>query len=154
MSLILGIDPGQTGAIAALDHHGEIIEIHDMPLVAGGVSASLLSDLICDLAKMSWETTAVVEQVHSMPKQGVASSFKFGMSYGIILGTLGGHAIRVEHAQPGKWKRAIGVTADKETSRRKAIERWPAQAALFARKKDNESAEAALIALYWIEAQR
>jgi hypothetical protein len=42
----------------------------------------------------------------------------------------------------------MGVTSDKETSRARAINRWPKWHASFARKKDADRAEAALIALW------
>ena len=41
---------------------------------------------------------------------------------------------------------------DAETSRARAIETWPAQAELFARKRDHNRAEAALLALYALKA--
>jgi len=104
------------------------------------------------LARLVWrcrETThAVVEQVASRPGQGVASTFKFGTSYGVVLGVLGALEIPVTHVTPATWKRAVGVTADKGSSRRKAIDLWPDKAQMFARVKDDGRAESALIA-WW-----
>jgi hypothetical protein len=51
---------------------------------------------------------------------------------------------------PAKWKRALGLS-DAETSRAKAIETWPTQAGLFARKRDHNRAEAALLGLYGLK---
>jgi hypothetical protein len=45
-------------------------------------------------------------------------------------------------------KRALGLNNDGETSRVRAIETWPDHADLFARKKDDNRAEAALLGLY------
>lgn len=152
MDRIVGIDPGKNGAIAVLDNRGEIVVLHDMPLVANGVSGLLLSKIVEDIVfGFGPDITAVVEQVHSMPKQGVASSFDFGKSYGIALGVLAGNHIRVEHVRPNRWKKEMRLTADKEQARQRAIERWPSHVEYFARKKDADRAEAALLALWWIE---
>ena len=35
--------------------------------------------------------TVVVEDVHSMPKQGVSSTFNFGVSKGIVIGVFAGN---------------------------------------------------------------
>jgi hypothetical protein len=147
--VIVGVDPGASGAIAGLDlATGDIVFVVDMPEQEGVVSAPLCADVLAahEIA-VAW-----VEKVGAMPKQGVASSFKFGRAYGTIHGVLGGARIPVVGVHSSKWKPNQGVTADKETSRRKAIELWPAHSALFARKKDNGRAEACLIARYgWLQ---
>jgi crossover junction endodeoxyribonuclease RuvC len=152
----IGIDPGKSGAIAVLDGYGEIVSIYDMPVVGNQVSGTLLCDMIDDADEsgpgpLAIDVVCVIEQVHSMPKQGVASSFDFGKSYGIVLGVLAGARVHTEHVTPQRWKKAMRLTADKEMCRRRAIERWPRQADLFKRKKDADRAEAALMALWFIE---
>ena len=74
--------------------------------------------------------------------------FRFGQAYGSILGVIGALAIPVRHVSPAKWKKALGLNNDGETSRARAIETWPTQAELFARKRDHNRAEAGLLALY------
>jgi crossover junction endodeoxyribonuclease RuvC len=94
-----------------------------------------------------------VEIVHAMPKQGVSSSFNFGMSYGVALGVIGALKIPVVHVSPTKWKKYFGLSADKEEARALAISKWPASLH-FRRKKDNGRAEAGLLALYGAQTQR
>jgi crossover junction endodeoxyribonuclease RuvC len=90
----------------------------------------------------------VVEQVASRPGQGVASMFRFGQSYGTILGVVGALEIPLRHVTPAAWKRALGlIGGDGEASRARAIETWPMHADLFDRKKDHNRASAALIGL-------
>jgi crossover junction endodeoxyribonuclease RuvC len=52
---------------------------------------------------------------------------------------------------PPHWKRLAGIAPGREgakdAARSEAIRRWPAQAALFARAKDDGRAESALIAI-------
>jgi len=146
--VIVGIDPGLTGAIAIINAAtGALIDVVDMPTMPTtkgkhDISAPLLADLL----RHERIHLAVVEQVHSMPRQGVASSFKFGLGYGTILGVLGTIGAPIRHVTPQQWKKAMRVTADKGTARTRATETWPASAHLFARAKDDGRAEAALIA--------
>lgn len=146
--LVLGVDPGATGAIAALDAvTGVLMWVEDMPSHEGVVSAPLAADLLD-----SWPImTAWVENVHSMPKQGVSSSFKFGRAFGTIVGVLGGARVPVEYVTPAVWKKQARLSKDKGASRRAACELWPDRSDLFKRVKDADRAEAALIARYgWL----
>lgn len=151
--IVLGVDPGKKGAIAALDEHGEILGFRDMPVVDNHLSPQLLRDVMADLGALDHGTVAIVEQVHSMPRQGVASSFDFGKSYGMALGVLAAFGVRIVNVTPTKWKKHHRLSADKEECRRKAIERWPQWAWAFKRKLDADRAEACLIALWFIEQQ-
>ena len=140
--LILGIDPGAKGALAFLSSY---VSVHDMPDATGAALGALIRDIITEAGM---PTVAWVEQVHSMPGQGVASTFKFGVNYGVILGVLGAWDIPVRHVTPAKWKGALGLSKDKAASRQRAVELWPASSHLFARVKDDGRAESALIAWY------
>jgi len=153
VSRVLGVDPGKSGALAVFDD-GELTFVDDMPVVDKQVSGALLADLIDEIFHYHPDSrVAVVEVVHSMPKQGVASSFDFGRSYGVVLGVLAHARIRVEPAQPATWKKTMHLSSDKELSRRRALERWPGHTETFKLKKHADRAEAALIALWWIESQ-
>jgi crossover junction endodeoxyribonuclease RuvC len=150
--IILGCDPGLTGAIAALDNAtGALLWVEDMPVVDRLVNAAELADWL----RGELIHAAAVEQVASRPGQGVASTFKFGQTHGTLLGVLGALSVPVVHVTPAKWKRTFGLTSDKERSRRMAIELWPTMAGHFARKRDDGRAEAALIARWcWLEQRR
>ena len=94
---------------------------------------------------------AYVEYVGARPGEGAVGAFAFGRSRGVIEGVLGALAIPVTFIAPAAWKRTIGIPPGKEgakdAARAEAIRRWPEHAALFARKKDDGRAEAALIAV-------
>ena len=150
--IVIGIDPGKGGAIAALDSYGVLLTVDDMPVTGKVVNGALVDELLgnwCDPLGDT-EPVVVIEDVHSMPKQGVASSFSFGRSLGVVEGVALGRGCSVRYVSPARWKRALGLTADKGTARRRAIELWPSKAALFARVKDDGRAEAALIAHWWL----
>jgi crossover junction endodeoxyribonuclease RuvC len=73
------------------------------------------------------DTVAAIEQVHAMPKQGVASSFKFGQSYGFLRAMLIAFGIRFESVTPGKWQRELGCLSRgrKNVTKAKAQETFP-----------------------------
>lgn len=144
--MIVGIDPGNSGAVAALSPDGVLVDVGDMPVVDGFVNGALLRELLVDLAGGMVVSLVVIEKVAAMPKQGVSSTFKFGAAYGTAGGVVAGLGWPQRLVVPRVWKKAMGCSAEKERSRRLAIERWPAQASLFARKKDADRAEAALLA--------
>lgn len=61
--MIIGVDPGLSGAIALIAEHGDLVEVHDMPVVDGLVSSALLANLI----RGRGVDVAVVEQVSARP---------------------------------------------------------------------------------------
>lgn len=142
---VAGIDPGQNGAIAVLDDEDGIITCVDMPTADGSVSPVLVHRTLAGHGHLD---LVVIENVHSMPKQGVASSFKFGRSKGVLEGVTAALRVPVEMPTASVWKRSLGVTADKDSSRAKALELWPDAADLLARKRDADRAEALLLAEY------
>lgn len=146
--IVLGIDPGLEGALAVLSEEGDL-ETTRMPIM--GAKSKRIIDITA-VARFVAERDvefALCEYTGAMPRQGVASTFKFGFVSGQITGLL--HAICLPHkfVTPTRWKKDFGLSADKELSRRLAIERFPRAAEQFALRKDEARAEAALIALWW-----
>ena len=89
----IGIDPGATGAYTILRENGRYdIEDWEDEFVFANTLAEWKSDYNIMIA--------VVEAQHSMPKQGVASVFKFGVNYGLIRGVLAAHRIITELISP------------------------------------------------------
>ena len=144
--IVIGIDPGLTGAVAVIEDT-KLILVTDMPNYDGRVDGYGLWDTLCN-----WDpepTMVVIEDVHSMPGQGVASSFKFGRSVGAIEGVVMALQHPLVRLTPQKWKQKMGLIGkDKDASRGLARELWPGTT-YFDRKKDDGRAEAALIAEAW-----
>jgi hypothetical protein len=138
---VAGIDPGFGGAIAFLTH--DLILTFDMPTMAGLINVDAMSRLFlnhpCRLA--------ICERAASMPKQGIASTFKFGMSYGAALAVPCCLQLPLQLVAARVWKKHFGLNKDKEAARALAIRLWPGSRQ-FERKKDHNRAEAALIARY------
>jgi crossover junction endodeoxyribonuclease RuvC len=153
MSVILGIDPGIEGAVALLSPSGDLIAIHDLPTLPDGPAGRRRVNpaLLVDVLAKTHASCAYVELVNSRPTDGHVSAFSFGVTRGLLEGCLSALAIPVTMIAPPSWKRTIGLAPGKENakalSRSEAIRRWPAQAALFARVRDNGRSDAALIGI-------
>ena len=153
---IIGIDPGAHGAIAVLDETGELLEIHDMPAIeesAGrpATNAPLLASL---LARVHGQRI-FCEFVGARPTDARASAFSFGRARGVIEGAAGALGLPIEFLTPPTWKRLANIPAgveNKDQARARAIARWPTMSESFARKRDVDRAEAALIG--WAGMQR
>jgi hypothetical protein len=151
---VLAIDPGVIGAWAILDAKGRLVACDDLP-VAGEKAQRMVAPavLVAQLQPYINRLRIVVfERVHSMPKQGVSSSFKFGRAFGIVEGVVTGLGLATAYVTPQAWKKhwkLKGGDENKDASRQLALQRWPQHAHLMARKKDHGRAEAALIAAYY-----
>lgn len=153
MRYIIGIDPGLSGAISVLDLQTLDVTIADMPTLKGKSGKTItntaeLLELLVPPAGTQGQVMAVLEQVWARPKEGVSSAFRFGQNYGSIQAALMAHKYPVHDVTPPKWKKHFGLSSEKGISRGLAIQRFPRQAAMFKRVKDDGRAEAALIALY------
>lgn len=141
--LYLGIDPGTSGGVIALDQKSK---------PSGGIAFKNTDHDISlwfkDLYDLSCETNvelvACIENVHAMPKQGVSSSFVFGKSYGFIIGLLTAFEIPFKLVTPQSWQKRMQclTKGDKNISKAAAQRLWPGYAITHA------FADALLIAEY------
>lgn len=158
--LILGVDPGFSGAIAVIDIDKQaLIDLIDFPTFhtpsksrKSGYMVHLdihaLSTMIDFYAPMT--SIAVVESPFAMPRQGLSSTFRFGKTCGQIEGVLAGHYIPVIPVTPQVWKCAMGLSSDKMQSIKKAKSLFPDFKHLWNRKCYNDRAEAVLLATYGV----
>lgn len=155
MTYLLGIDPGKKGALALLDPETFDLNIMDMPVLpkksGKGVDTNY-SELahIMD-PPQGTRVFAVIENVWSMPREGVSSAHAFGRNNGALLMGLACWEIPYRPITPSQWKKHFGLSSNKGASRMLATERFPRNAREFARVKDDGRAEAALLALYGLE---
>lgn len=139
MIVMIGIDPGVTGAVGCLCESAPEPLIWDMPANPRDLYERL-SGFNSNVALQ-----VVVEQAQAMPRQGVSSTFKTGYGYGVIIGVLAATGIPYRTVTPAVWKRAMGLQGkDKEASRALARSLWPT--APLGRVKDHGRAEALLLA--------
>jgi crossover junction endodeoxyribonuclease RuvC len=123
--IYLGVDPGKSGAIAAV--RNSYTEVRKLSETEADISSWV--EYIANLGGVlgGVDKFAILEQVHSMPKQGVASSFKFGASYGFCRGLLIAHKIPFETVTPSKWQAVMKcrTKGDKNVTKARAQELFP-----------------------------
>lgn len=108
--IYIGIDPGKNGGIAFIQTNQKELIIYKTHVFEESVLITLLKHFTPNNCR------CILEQVHAMPKQGVSSTFNFGMNFGFIQGVLKTYRIPFELVSPQKWKKEFGVTSDKNTS--------------------------------------
>lgn len=151
--LVLGIDPGYGGALGLYDQRNRsLLNVKSMPLTndSFGKKEISLPELVEHIASYKDQIAfAAMEKVQSMPEQGVASMFNFGMGYGKIRGVLAALGVPTYLVRPQDWKLAMHLVGkDKLWSRNMAMDMFPDQKHEFSRSKDDGKAEAMLIAVY------
>jgi len=158
-SLLLGIDPGLSGALALYDPVTEILSIWDMPVRAftlksgkkrREIDARRLAVLL-DNECAGRDVRACIEKVGAMPGQGVTSMFTFGRAVGTVEGVLAHMGVDPVYVAPQKWQKHQGVReGGKDAHRMGAILRW-GPIDYFSRKRDDGRADAALILAWFME---
>lgn len=155
--IVIGIDPGVTGAIAQLGHRGDMQRLEDLPTierpgtkkhVKRQVSGAGLRELIAiwlqnvdkNEVRFYLESPIAFPGLHSA---AIGASF---LNAGIIEGVIVARGWVFEQVAPHVWKKALGLGKDKEKCRAEAIRHYPE--ADIHKKKDHNRAEALLIARY------
>lgn len=152
MPLILGIDPGLSGALVILDTYDVTLTVLDMPtveLVKGGKKRrELQAALLVAMLQAHEIDEAAVERVGTRPGESPVAAFSFGRGCGVIEGALAALHIPTTFYQPREWQKAMGMAAGggKDAARNRAMQLYPSFSSSFARVKDDGRADAALIA--------
>jgi crossover junction endodeoxyribonuclease RuvC len=153
MGLLIGIDPGLSGAIAVVGDGR--IACRDMPtLEMNGkrrVCPHALRDALQAIRHEGHSVEMVIlEHVQGVQGTGATSAFTFGRGFGVVEGVLAGLFLRHTLVRPQTWTKALGVSRDKGSHRAAASRLWPQHADLFARVKDDGRADAALLCHWYM----
>ncbi len=156
--LLMGIDPGFSGACAVYDLDRRVlVDMIDMPLFQTKTKSRKSGQLNhLDVHKLSslldqyapHTAAAILEEPGAMPNQGLSSTFRFGHTCGQIHGVLAGHYVPTIPVKPGVWKSALALSHEKDDSRRLASHHFPEFTSLWKLKLHNDRAEAALLCVY------
>ena len=159
MMLIIGIDPGITGAICFFEDR-KIIDLVEMPNMAVGKKnkrqvngAQVYNEILKRIKNYNKkDIKVVIEQVSAMPGQGVTSMFNFGQSFGVLKGICSAMQLPMYFVRPAKWKKYYNlINTKKDASRTKVIEIFPYISTQLSKKKDSNKADAILIASFFYE---
>lgn len=127
--LWIGIDPGKSGALAAIDEQGGV-SIFETPVESTGKKKDYDLNRIARILKIlksQYDIKAAIELVHAMPGQGVTSMFSMGYGFGIWRMALVAIEIPHEQVTPQAWKKLLmaGQPKDKKASVLVAAQLYP-----------------------------
>jgi len=150
MTKYIGIDPGVSGALVAINDQGSIIDVLLMPTYKEGTKSRVNGAAMATwLIQHTDAQSCFVEKVHAMPGQGVSSMFNFGHSLGVIHGVVLTLGLSMREVTPQSWKKHHGlIGTDKDAARTAAIKIYPKEVILNAKGKGQALADALLIARY------
>lgn len=158
LPIIIGIDPGKTGAVAVL-REGALVCLEKCPLVRlkGGATEYDLAAMYRLLqAQAAGQTVLYLERagafrIHGRT-QGAVSMFSFGEGYGAWRMAAAALGLPCVLVRPQDWKKRLlkGTDHGKDAAVRVFQRTWPAWSLRPGRRTtdDHNLAEAALIALY------
>ncbi len=151
MSIYIGIDPGISPSLSALDDKGSLLWMKDIPAIETGKGKAKKNEMNGGEIRESLigADHVFIEKAQTMPDQGIASTGKYMKGAGIIEGICIGLGIPYDLISPVTWKKAMmpGMQKGKEASLLRVQQLYPDSVKL---KKDNHKAEALLICLYGI----
>lgn len=102
--VILGIDPGLSGAVAILND-GQLVEIVDIEAAESRINCAHLASLM----HKHQPEFAICELVSSRLGQGVTSTFTFGHALGSITGVLSALGVPYLLIRPQAWQGHFGI---------------------------------------------
>ncbi len=168
--MIIGIDPGCSGALVILRDDGELVDTLLMPTIKVGAKSRVNGAAVAGWVN-SWRGKlasefrpqicwhAFLEQVNAMPSggpggkrtMGTASAFTFGHAAGLVEGVITGAGIPLTLVTPQAWKKAAGLIGqDKDAARSRAVQLYPDCRLLDLKGKGQAIADAILIARHGI----
>jgi len=147
---IIGVDVGTSGAVVVLQspQYPFVIDCMRMPTLKAGKATRVDCAALARFLQEFDTGTVYIESVHSMPGQGVSSSFSFGHACGAVEGVCAALMMPYALVTPQRWKKHAGlIGTDKDASRSAAIQRWPKWEALEKKGAGQAYADAAWIAI-------
>ena len=111
MSIYIGLDPGKKGAMAIMGYSNTTGERYMMKIIPFDPQEYIKT------LKQFNGATVCIEQVHSLPREGVKSVWSFGQTYGWLLGVLDAVGLSYQTVPPNLWKKDFSLLrAEKKQS--------------------------------------
>lgn len=144
----VGIDPGKTGAVAAIDADMNLYLAKKMPIITKKeLDVYQLKHWFDELTEKN--AYCIIEKASARPGQGVSSMFSYGSTYGSLLALVATSGMPFETVAPATWKKHMALSSDKDQSVVLAVSLFPAFREMYRDKKlDHNIAEAILLAEY------
>ena len=147
--IVVGIDPGASGAVVAYStEHDEFCHIL-MPTMEVGKANRVNGSAVAAFLRQFQITAVFLEKVSAMPGQGVVSMFNFGHSTGVVDGVCSALGLPITLVTPQAWKKhACLIGTEKDASRSRCVQLYPSVVDLHKKGKGQAIADALLIAKY------
>lgn len=113
MSIYIGLDPGKKGAMAIMGYSNTTGERYMMKIIPFDPQEYIKT------LKQFNGATVCIEQVHSLPREGVKSVWSFGQTYGWLLGVLDAVGLSYQTVPPNLWKKDFSLL---RTEKKQSIE--------------------------------
>lgn len=109
LTMVIGIDPGLTGAICVDGNPDDGFFIYKMPSYKKRTGGGYDIDEICVILTpwIARKYTVYIEHQKAFPVQGVTPAFTTGLGYGILLGICGALKLKTVIVQPKKWQEVV-----------------------------------------------
>lgn len=164
---IIGIDPGKSGCLWAIDAASRnTIAFHDIERLGNNIDIAGISAFLCGFDHA--DTVVISEDPHPHGREGetktVYAGFEYGKSVGVIYGVAIALGFKFIRVSPPVWKGHFAITSSKSTYKQKkelSVEKAcllsPEDAKHFRYMRfdrmvsKHDRAEAFLIAIYGIE---
>lgn len=127
---VVGIDPGNSGALAVYDPHAKLItEVIDMPVFYMTVNnkkrkrvdaVGIITWL--EMQKMLGAELVLIEAIGGRPKQGASAAFVLGYGVGLIYMACVALRLPIETVPPQVWKKMMRVPGKKDAEGKKQAE--------------------------------
>ncbi len=114
--VFVGIDPGKKGAIVFLNKEGELISVHEMPVIGKEYD----EHEICELIMVHRNVHVIIEDVQPSREFGLASSASLLECKGLLRGISVGLGVPYTLVAPRTWQKVMwqGIRkVEKKTSR-------------------------------------
>lgn len=154
--IVIGCDPGLTGAVTSLDHHGHLrasLDLPTCPIETAGpnskvkrkIDARALRDVLRQLVPADEKAMFVLEDMQLLGGSSIQTMGALAHTRGVIEAVALLCDLDVRYVRPQAWKRFYGLGSDKKAALTLARQFWSGWTE-FARQKDHNRAESALIA--------
>ena len=105
--MIIGIDPGKTGAIVALDITGIVLWKHVTPVIGKEIDWVTFSNYLRDLHKEGTGVVVYLEHVHAMHGVAAGTTFTFGGCFEGVKALCAALNIPIVLVAPKLWQKTM-----------------------------------------------
>ena len=161
MAILLGIDPGRTGALAVVSREFGMDRLvwwaATKDLCPDGYIPEAMDSAVSLAVSTHGATSAVLERVSAMPGQGVTCMFNFGAGWGLWRGILAGRCPVLEPTS-ASWSKVVlrdipgADTKQKALARASQVPGWPT--GKLAKVRSEGLADAICLCLYGLREVR